>query len=102
MAAIQPREDTPISSVAICAGGLPTFGGGTNNAASKWAGRTGDERFPFRYRNQRNRSDAANAPASWKRMNPGTSEGRMPANVFVMARASVTAGFAKEVDEVNQ
>ena len=35
-------------------------------------------------------------------MNPGTSIGRMPANVFVSERAKVTAGFANEVDAVNQ
>jgi hypothetical protein len=35
-------------------------------------------------------------------MNPGTSEGEMPANVFDKARAMVMAGFANEVDEVNQ
>lgn len=33
---------------------------------------------------------------------PGTSEGRIPAKVSLKARASVTAGFAKEVEEVNQ
>jgi hypothetical protein len=35
-------------------------------------------------------------------MNPGASAGRMPAKVSLAARASVTAGFANEVDEVNQ
>jgi hypothetical protein len=35
-------------------------------------------------------------------MNPGTSPGRIPANVSVSARAKVTAGFAKDVDAVNQ
>src|SRR4030095_7071637 len=35
-------------------------------------------------------------------MNGGTSEGRMPANVFVNARATVTAGLANDVDGVNQ
>jgi hypothetical protein len=30
------------------------------------------------------------------------SAGRMPANVSVNARASVTAGFANDVDAVNQ
>jgi hypothetical protein len=35
-------------------------------------------------------------------MNGGTSTGRIPANVFEMDRASVTAGFAKDVDAVNQ
>ena len=33
---------------------------------------------------------------------PGTSIGRMPEKVFVAARASVTAGFANDVEEVNQ
>ena len=35
-------------------------------------------------------------------MKPGASTGRMPANVSLAARASVTAGFAKDVDAVNQ
>jgi hypothetical protein len=35
-------------------------------------------------------------------MNPGASEGRMPENVSVNDRASVTAGLAKDVDAVNQ
>jgi hypothetical protein len=35
-------------------------------------------------------------------MNPGASAGRIPANVSLADRASVTAGFAKEVDDVNQ
>src|SRR5215831_18156189 len=35
-------------------------------------------------------------------MKPGASDGRMPANVSVAARASVTAGLANEVDAVNQ
>jgi hypothetical protein len=35
-------------------------------------------------------------------MKPGASCGRMPAKVFEAARASVTAGLAKEVEEVNQ
>jgi hypothetical protein len=35
-------------------------------------------------------------------MTPGASIGRMPENVFVSERAIVTAGFANEVDAVNQ
>jgi hypothetical protein len=35
-------------------------------------------------------------------MKPGASAGRMPAKVSLAARARVTAGFANEVDEVNQ
>ena len=52
--------------------------------------------------NQRNRTVAAAAPASCATMNPGTSAGRIPANVSVAERASVTAGFANDVDDVNQ
>ena len=33
---------------------------------------------------------------------PGTSAGRMPEKVQVTALASVTAGLANDVDEVNQ
>ena len=35
-------------------------------------------------------------------MNPGVSSGRMPANVFDSDLAKVRAGFANEVDAVNQ
>ena len=42
------------------------------------------------------------AAAHWAATNPGTSFGLMPANVSLNARATVTAGFAKDVDAVNQ
>src|SRR5215470_20345213 len=51
---------------------------------------------------RRNRSVAAAAPISCARIKPGASAGRMPANVLLKARASVTAGFANEVEAVNQ
>lgn len=44
---------------------------------------------------------AAAAPTSCAAMNPPTSAGRIPANVLLAARASVTAGLAKHVDAVN-
>ena len=47
-------------------------------------------------------SEAASAPASCATMNAGTSAGRMPAKLSVSARATVTAGLANEVEEVNQ
>src|SRR6185437_10501338 len=47
-------------------------------------------------------SSAAAVPASWASTKPGTSTGRMPANVRVSARATVTAGFANDVLAVNQ
>src|SRR5262249_61277888 len=50
----------------------------------------------------RNSAVAAAAPRNWAAMKPGTSAGRMPANVSLAARASVTAGLANEVDAVNQ
>jgi hypothetical protein len=52
--------------------------------------------------NQRKRTVATSAPASCAAINPPTSRGRIPAKVFVSARATVTAGFANEVDAVNQ
>src|SRR5580704_13145568 len=51
---------------------------------------------------QRNRNVAAIAPASSATTNGGTSTGRTPANVSESDRAIVTAGFANDVDEVNQ
>jgi hypothetical protein len=50
----------------------------------------------------RKRNVAANAPMSWAAIKPGASAGRMPAKVFVKARASVTAGLANDVEAVNQ
>jgi hypothetical protein len=38
----------------------------------------------------------AAAPSSCATTNPGTSTGRIPANVTLAARASVTVGFANE------
>jgi hypothetical protein len=45
---------------------------------------------------------AARAPGNCARMNAGTWDGEIPANVFDKARAIVMAGFANEVNEVNQ
>jgi hypothetical protein len=51
---------------------------------------------------QRKSAVAATPPTICATMNAGASLGRMPANVSVIARAIVTAGFAKDVDAVNQ
>ena len=51
---------------------------------------------------QPNTRVAAAAPTSWARMKAGMCAGWIPENVSVSARATVTAGLAKEVDEVNQ
>jgi hypothetical protein len=45
---------------------------------------------------------AASAPASCATMKAGASAGLTPANVSLAARANVTAGFANDVDAVNQ
>ena len=50
----------------------------------------------------RKSSDAANAPATWAAINPPVSAGRIPANVLLSERARVTAGFANDVEDVNQ
>jgi len=42
------------------------------------------------------------APINWKAMNGRTSEGAMPVKVSVMDRPMVTAGLAKDVDEVKK
>jgi hypothetical protein len=52
--------------------------------------------------NQRNKEVAQIAPATCAARNPGTSSGRTPANVSVKERATVTAGFANDVEAVNQ
>ena len=51
---------------------------------------------------QRKRIVAAEAHRNCAATKPGVSPGRIPANVSVNARASVTAGLAKEVEAVNQ
>jgi hypothetical protein len=45
---------------------------------------------------------AVSAPSICTKTNPGMSMGRMPAKLFVKDLASVTAGLANEVEEVNQ
>ena len=51
---------------------------------------------------RRNSIAPTTAPASCAAMNPGASAGRMPAKLSVRERPSVIAGFAKEVEAVNQ
>src|SRR5204862_4964231 len=48
------------------------------------------------------RAVAARAPAICAAMKPGASDGRIPEKVLVSERAKVTAGFANDVEEVNQ
>ena len=64
----------------------------------------GDGATPLRRsdHSQPNTAVAARAPTTWAAMNPGASAGAMPAKVSVKDRAIVTAGFANEVDDVNQ
>ena len=50
----------------------------------------------------RNSTVAAAAPTNCAAIKPGTSTGRMPLNVFVAALARATAGFANDVEAVNQ
>ena len=45
---------------------------------------------------------ARSAPATWARIKPGRSSGRMPEKVSVKDRAIETAGLANDVDAVNQ
>lgn len=49
-----------------------------------------------------NRNVAPMAPAICATMKPATSPGLMPANVSLKQRAIVTAGFANDVEAVNQ
>jgi hypothetical protein len=51
---------------------------------------------------QRLNNVAATAPKIWPPMNSGTLRGEIPAKVSVIARANVTAGFANDVEDVNQ
>ena len=50
----------------------------------------------------RNSGRARPNAMSWATMKPGASLGRMPAKVSLNDRAIVTAGFANDVDAVNQ
>jgi hypothetical protein len=49
-----------------------------------------------------NNAVAVAAPSNCAAMKPGTSFGRMPLKVSVAALARATAGFANDVDAVNQ
>src|SRR5438477_12755371 len=51
---------------------------------------------------QRKSRVAVTAPANCAAMDAGTSTGRIPAKLLENARARVTAGFANEVEAVNQ
>ena len=52
--------------------------------------------------NQRQRMTAASIPRSWAAINAMRPPGAMPAKVSERERAIVTAGFANDVDAVNQ
>lgn len=52
--------------------------------------------------NHRKSAVAAAAPSNCAAMNPGASVGRIPEKVSVIALAIVTAGFANDVEAVNQ
>src|SRR5262245_32191909 len=52
--------------------------------------------------NQRPNNVAVMAPAICPPINRGTLLGEIPAKVSVIARANVTAGFANDVEDVNQ
>jgi hypothetical protein len=56
-----------------------------------WAGTT-----------QRKNEVATKTAANCTAMNAGASAGRMPSNLSLADRASVTAGFANDVEAVNQ
>ncbi len=53
-------------------------------------------------RNQANKPTAASVATACAIRNPGTSSCRMPEKLFVNSRAIVTAGFANDVEAVNQ
>src|SRR5208282_2759131 len=50
----------------------------------------------------RSSGSTSRRPANWARMNSGASIGLIPAKLSVSARAMVTAGLAKDVEDVNQ
>ena len=63
---------------------------------------TDSQDFGFEDNSHPKRLVASVAPTTCATMNPGASWGRIPAKVFVKERAMVTAGFANDVDAVNQ
>src|SRR5262249_42143554 len=87
------EEQDPVGSGPIghASSGWAGWGTTTSGAASGNAGTS-----------QRNSAVASAAPTSCATTKPGTSWGRIPAKVSVAARARVTAGFAKLVEDVNQ
>src|ERR1044072_7294936 len=67
-----------------------------------WGTRTARASFGSEGSSQRNNAVAKNAPPNCARMKAGASVGLMPANVSLIDLAKVTAGFANEVEAVNQ
>ena len=57
---------------------------------------------PVRVKSQPRKTVAVIAPMIWAVIKPGTAAGMMPENVLVNERAMVTAGFANDVEDVNQ
>ena len=82
------RCDGDTTEDGVSRGGAANPPGGRYAARSRWS--------------QAKNAVASNAPTIWARMKAGASAGRMPEKVSVKARATVTAGLANEVDEVNQ
>ena len=73
------------------------------SADPRGSGRPGLLRLMVQSRNNhRNTAAAARAPTICAPMKAGAEVGAMPAKVLLRARASVTAGLAKEVEAVNQ
>jgi hypothetical protein len=85
---VNTREEYGFHAISLCVLAASTIG------TSAFVPRTGTRNLKS--------AVAARAPATCAAMKPGASAGRIPENVFVSERAKVTAGFAKEVDDVNQ
>ena len=81
----------------------PTAGEAYALAFSELCGRTASSAARAAEGNRiRRRPRPTAAPASCARTNAGTEDGAMPAKVSLKMRPTVTAGFAKDVEQVNQ
>ena len=97
----QTLPDAPAMEYAVYASGL-TLHFGSSLSVSSCGINIEDASAGSDGTSQRNKTVAEKAPSNWVMIKPGASAGLIPAKVFVTDRASVTAGFANEVDAVNQ
>jgi hypothetical protein len=82
--------------------GIHEVGGSTPPGSTNLDGKPRPQEYSLTAQSHCAKTVASAAPANCATMKAMTPAGAMPAKVFEKARANVTAGFANEVDAVNQ